>query len=248
MIYALVLPVVVGLVFSFGCATKIHKETIPAGESYLKGDLLIHDSFENKTYTNWILETEEPIKLQNILKDGFMELNVLKGITVWNTQKLTGNIMIEFEATVVGKDGPHDRVSDLNCFWMATDPGKPEDFFVRSNWRQGIFWHYYTLNLYYVGLGGHNNTKTRLRKYHGSADPRPEVIKEYTDPGNLIEANKKCKIKIICFNGLVQYFYNGQKLFELQEEKPYTEGYFGFRTVNNHMIIHDFKVHALKYK
>ncbi len=31
-------------------------------------------------------------------------------------------VEITYEVTAVSRGGPHDRVSDVNCFWMATDP------------------------------------------------------------------------------------------------------------------------------
>ena len=38
------------------------------------------------------------------------------GCTVWWREKLTAPVVISYEATVVSAGGPHDRVSDLNCF------------------------------------------------------------------------------------------------------------------------------------
>lgn len=235
------------VLFIAACSLEKRKEaTSFSEEPYKKGNLLVHDSFDNTANLDWVVEAEEPVELKSLLKKGNLEIDVSKGITVWYAQKLSGNILIEFEATVVDKGGPNDRVSDFNCFWMATDPEHPDDFFARRSWRGGAFWNYYSLHLYYVGLGGHDNTKTRFRKYHGQADPQPEVIREYTRPPFLIEANKKCRVSIACFKGLVQYFYNGEKLFELLDDQSLSEGYFGFRTVNNHMKIHDFKVYQLK--
>jgi len=218
------------------------------GEPYAKNNQLIQDDFGPQSRHNWLVEAEEQLNLQDMLVDGNMEIDVSKGATVWHKNKLGGNVLIEYEATVVDEGGENDRSSDFNCFWMASDPNNPEDFFANSDWRGGIFWNYYILNLYYVGLGGHDNTKTRFRKYNGSADPQPKVIREYSQTPYLIEANKKNKVQIIHFDGLIQYFFNGIKLFELEEEKPYSEGYFGFRTVNNHMRIHSFKVFSLKAK
>lgn len=204
-----------------------------------------HTDFQTIDTTNWIVESETEVSWKDLHGDGFIDIDVPKGITIWFNRKLKREVILEFEVTVVKQDGPNDRVSDLNCFWMATDPKYPEHFFERSAWRRGIFWHYYSLNLYYVGLGGHDNTKTRFRKYGGSVDPLPSVLKEYTNPGNLIVANQRSHIRIVCGSQKTQYWYNGRKLFENAENEPYSEGYFGFRTVNNHMRIHSFAVEQL---
>ncbi len=206
------------------------------------GDVVFETDFQNLDSTQWIVESETEIKWSDLQGENCMDIDVQKGITIWFNQKLKRDVVIEFAVTVVDEGSPNDRVSDLNCFWMASDPENPDNFFERKDWRNGVFWHYYSLNLYYVGLGGHDNSKTRFRKYHGKADPIPEVIREYTGSKNLITPNKRCTVKIVCKGNLTQYFYNGQKLFELDEENTYDSGYFGFRTVNNHMKIHSFKV------
>lgn len=239
------IPVCSPLLFTSACASNKASDSFPE-EPYQKEELMIHDSFDSAEDTNWVVESEEPLELKKMLAEGDLDIDVSKGITIWYSQKLKGNILIEFEATVVDTGGPNDRVSDFNCFWMASDPAHPDNFFARTAWRGGTFWNYYSLHLYYVGLGGHDNTKTRFRKYDGQANPQPRVIGEYTDAQNLIVANQKSRVSIACYNGLVHYFYNGRKLFELREEHPLTEGYFGFRTVNNHMKIHDFKVYRLE--
>ena len=51
--------------------------------------------------------------------------------------------MIQYEATVIAASGPNDRVSDLNSFWMATDPQSPTDLFAHP--RSGAFADYNTL-------------------------------------------------------------------------------------------------------
>lgn len=205
---------------------------------------LFETDFRKLDSADWVIESETEISWDQLQGDGFMDIDVPGGITIWYNEKLKRDVIVEFEVTVVDEGGQNDRVSDLNCFWMASDPENPNAFFERGDWRNGVFWRYYSLELYYVGLGGHDNTKTRFRKYHGSADPVPEVIDEYTDSENLITPNQRSKVRIECIDGITRYFYNNRKLFELKEESPLKEeGYFGFRTVNNHMKVHSFSVY-----
>ena len=134
----------------------------------------------------------------------------------------------------------------MNCFWMATDVENPENLFAESASRHGKFSNYDNLRLYYMGVGGHDNTKTRFRRYIGNGE-RP-LLKEHDFTKNeyLLESNKNYHIRIIAYNNLIQYYRNGVKMIDLYDDNPYTSGYFGFRTVNNHMTIDNFKVYRLK--
>jgi rhamnogalacturonan endolyase len=94
--------------------------------------------------------------------------------------------------------------------------------------------------LYYAGIGGHDNSTTRFRKY--AADQGKEILKEYTDKEHLLLGNKKYNIAIKLFNGLVQYYINDNLFWEYKDLSPYQEGYFGFRTTTSHQVYEDFKV------
>ena len=54
-----------------------------------------------------------------------LEIDVPKGATVWFKPVLEGPVLIEYQATVISAGGKNDRVSDLNCFWMAQDARSP---------------------------------------------------------------------------------------------------------------------------
>ena len=220
-------------------------QTEQSGTQYAISRLLFEDNFDRPVSSAWVVESEESLKLGGLIRNGNLDVDVSKGITIWNTKKFPGNAMYEYRITAVETGGKNDRVSDLNCFWMATDPLHPDDFFARSSWRGGVFHHYYTLSLYYVGYGGHDNSRTRFRRYNGEAAP-PPIIKEYTDSAHLIEPDKGNVVRIVCLNGLIKYYFNEKLLFELKDENADHGGYFGFRTTNNHMRIHDFKVYSIE--
>ncbi len=199
-------------------------------------NVLNHDS-------NWIIE-QQP-KGTVIVSHGKMEIIDANGCTVWFKNKLEGNVKIEYDITNIDNNGPYDRVSDMNCFWMANDPKNPDDFFKDSEHRAGHFPNYHHLKLYYVGYGGHNNSKTRFRRYDGNID-RPLLPEhDLTDKKFMIVANKKMHIEILVKDGYTSFKRDGKIIFEINDKEPYTSGYFGFRTVENHMIIENFKV--LKY-
>ena len=146
---------------------RIEHETID-DQPYEIGGVLYEDDFSGNLL-NWRAEGDIMPKIT----DGRMECETKTGLTTWFKTKLSGDIMIEYDRQVWAGGGPNDHSRDVNCFWMALDPTHPNDFWARSNWRDGMFKNYGTLRLYYVGYGGGNNTTCRFRRYTGLADPPP---------------------------------------------------------------------------
>jgi hypothetical protein len=202
------------------------------------GKLLYSDDF-SKDQSNWKAEFEKPETSVIKIFEGKLDISSSVGATVWFTHILRGNIMITYDVTLIEKGAAYDRVSDLNAFWMATDPAHPAEMIQRD----GKFSSYDDLNLYYAGVGGHDNQFTRFRKYH--SDGTKPVLKEYTDVAHLLIGNKKYSIKIIVNNGITQYYRDNELFWELKDETPYTEGYFGFRTTISHQQFENFRIFAL---
>jgi hypothetical protein len=193
--------------------------------------------------TNWFIE-QQPNGSVNV-ENGKMEIIDARGCTVWFKNKLEGNLKIEYDIVVINQKGLFDRVSDMNCFWMANDPNNLNDFFKESKQRAGYFPNYHHLKLYYVGYGGHNNSKTRFRRYDGSLD-RPLLPEhDLSEKKYMIVANKKMHIEILVKDNYTSFKRDGEVVFEMNDPNPYTSGYFGFRTVENHMKIEDFKITKL---
>lgn len=200
--------------------------------------------FNTATFDSlWTVEAQDS---EVLFYNDTLEVISREGFTLWWNEKLSGDISIEYHACVMDEGEPYDRVSDLNCFWMVTDPLYPDDIFARSAWRNGDFGKYYSLNLYYVGYGGNENTTTRFRKYAGDYDAfekeriRPAVLMEYTDLAYLLEPNKWYHVKIVCRGENIQYFINDILLFDYPDSAPYTSGWFGFRTVQSRIKLYGF--------
>ncbi|WP_242204252.1 DUF6250 domain-containing protein [Aestuariivivens insulae] len=192
---------------------------------------------------NWIVEQQPGGKV--LFEGNSIEVIDAKGCTIWLKNELEGPIKIQYHITIIDEGGPYDRVSDMNCFWMANDPENPDDFFKDSKNRAGRFPNYHHLKLYYVGYGGHNNTKTRFRRYNGNID-RPLLPEhDLSDKKFMITANKEMHIEIVVKENYTSYSRDGEILFEINDPEPYKSGYFGFRTVNNHMKINSFKITQL---
>ncbi|WP_373519353.1 DUF6250 domain-containing protein [Pricia sp.] len=205
---------------------------------------LLHKDNFNSGMSDWVVEQMPGGTVQ--VSNAAMEIIDVAGCTVWYTKKLIAPLIIEYDAVVLDRGGPKDRVSDLNCFWLASDLEHPENFFATSENRNGKFENYDRLQLYYVGLGGHHNTKTRFRRYTGTGKKPLLSEHDLSDPKYLIESNMVNHIKISVSEGIVQYYRNDQLIFDFYDEKPYASGYFGIRTVHNHMAIDNFKVFSLK--
>lgn len=217
--------------------------TAPADARYTIGPLVESDDFDRDSAARWVSELENGGRVA--FGDGVLDIDVPRGATVWFKTKLTGPVLIEYQATAISAGGANDRVSDINCFWMATDSRNPADLFAVK--RGGAFAEYNPLLTYYVGLGGNGNTTTRFRRYIGDATTRPLLPEhDLTDAAHLLTANKPQLLQLIACGPLIQYFRDGQKYFEMNDPKPYTEGHFGLRTTQNHMLVTRFRVYQIK--
>ncbi|WP_294612204.1 DUF6250 domain-containing protein [uncultured Bacteroides sp.] len=193
----------------------------------------------------WKVESESP-DFKVTFRGDTAEIVSPKGLTLWRKEKMSGKVTIEYDACVVNET-KEDRLSDLNCFWMASDPKYPDNLWKREKWRNGIFLNCYSLQLYYLGYGGNHNSTTRFRRYDGNetgiTDPkaRPAILKEYTDAEHLLKANHWYHIKITNENNRVSYYIDGKRLVDFRDAEPLTEGWFGFRSTLSRTRITNFR-------
>ena len=207
-------------------------------DQYQKSELLYQDNFDNGI-KNWVVETPDSPYSKVGIDNGKLFINVDHGATVWFNKKLSGNILIEYHRKVIMNNGHNDRLSDLNQFWMATDP-RQENVFTRS----GKFSEYDSLRLYYAGIGGNSNSTARFRKYLGNGERK--LFSDLQDKQHLLQQNKTYFIQIVVYNGITKVFIDGEQYFSFTDDEPLTKGYFGFRTVKSHQEVDDFKVYRLK--
>lgn len=175
-------------------------------------------------------------------KDGALLIEDTGGSTVWLRQKITAPVEITYDATVISAGGPHDRLSDLNCFWMAIDPSAPAAI---PSTRSGKFSDYDSLLTYYVGYGGNENTTTRFRRYDGTV-VRPLLPEhDLRDKKFLLIPNHVYHIRLIARDGIAEYWRDGEKIFSYRDPAPLAAGWFALRTVNSHLEIRNFKITPL---
>lgn len=204
---------------------------------------------------HWTVESESPDYKLHFLHDT-LEVISPKGMTIWRNEKMEGRTVIEYDACLMDEGQEGDRVSDLNCFWMASDPmAKDGSVLQRLKQRNGTFRHCYTLQLYYMGYGGNYNATTRFRRYRAeakdnaqaqalSAEQLPAILTEYTDSAHLNIANRWRHIRIEADGIKIRYFIDGECLVDYRDPHPLTSGWFGIRTTWSRMRVTNFSYHT----
>lgn len=173
--------------------------------------------------------------------DGKLVIADAAGCTVWFREPLSAPVTIRYKA----KLSSAARVSDLNCFWMASDPARPDDLFGPGHARTGKFATYDSLRTYYTGYGGNHNSTTRFRRYDGSG-ARPLLPEhERTTEEYLLKPDHVYEITLVAgADGRVQFIRDGEVVFDWTDPEPLQRGWFGFRTVWSRIEITDFQVLA----
>ena len=214
---------------------------VAAQPKFSTGALLYQDDFSHGL-ERWAAELEKHGRVE--AKDHKLTIDIPAGLTLWFKPRLDGPVMIQYEAKMIQASGANDRVSDLNCFWMASDSRSPGDLFATK--RSGKFSDYDQLLTYYVGLGGNSNTTTRFRRYIGKQELRP-LLPEHDlhDSKFLLRPNVGQKIQLVACGNHIQYYRDGNLLFDLNDPSPYTRGHFAFRTTSSHMEVRNFRVYRI---
>jgi hypothetical protein len=201
------------------------------------GALLYADNFAGKL-DRWVPEYAAGPGSTIAASGGALTIDVAGDATVWFRHKLSGNVLISYGRTVVMKGGANDRLSDLNQFWMASDPRNAKLFT-----RDGTFSQYDGLRMYYAGIGGNSNTTTRLRKYTGGG--QRVLLADLGGREHLLEPNRRYAIQIAVRDGCTRLQVDGKTFFTYFDPAPLREGNFGFRTTHSRQVIDHFEVHQL---
>jgi len=180
------------------------------------------------------------------VRGGVLEIRDVAGCTVWWPEQLTAPVAISYTVTAIGGDAPNDRVSDVNCFWMANDSRSLAAPFARENARSGKFSDYDSLLTYYVGYGANNNTTTRFRRYDGTA-ARPLLPEhDLSDTKLMLVRNRPIRIRLVARNGVAEFWRDGERVFTFSDPHPLTTGWFALRTVRSHLRVEDFRIEQLR--
>jgi hypothetical protein len=200
------------------------------------GELVFKADFSKPLNTSlWKAEIAPQPNSRVYTKDGQLVLDTKGGVTLWLNKLLTGNYVITYKRKVVVDRGVNDRLSDLNMFWMAQQPGFNHT---------GVLEEYDHLQLYYIGMGGNSNTTTRFRKYEGNGERR--LIGEYTDSAHLLQPNHEYDIRIEVKEATTTCWVDGVQYFTYTDPQPFSSGYFGFRSTWSRQVIREFNIYQVK--
>ncbi|MET3436067.1 hypothetical protein ABIC44_000728 [Sphingomonas sp. 1185] len=182
----------------------------------------------------WRIEAEDPAARVTFLGGDGVEIDTARGLTLWYARRLAMPVRIAFEAKAVAAGGPNDQVSDLNAFWMATDPAVADGSVLAAG-RHGRFEDYDALATYYVGIGGNRNTTVRMRRYGGQPGNRPLIGERAPARSrDLLYANRWTRIVLTADHGGISVRRDGRSLFAYRDAAPYRQGWFAFRTTQSH--------------
>jgi hypothetical protein len=203
----------------------------------------IHRDDFRSGLAKWVVEVEKSGAIA--AAGGVLDVDVPAGVTLWFRPELQGPIAIDYDVTAVSAGGPNDAVSDVNCFWMATD-ARAEAGNVLAHPRNGAFEEYDQLRTYYAGIGGNRNSSTRFRRYVGRRGERPLLPQhDLSAAADLLEPNRRYHIHLIADGPRIALLRDGRTLFRLDDPEPYTRGHFGLRTTQSHLRVENFRVWRL---
>jgi len=198
-------------------------------------DLIFKDSFDHNL-DNWVVEQQPGGRV--FLENGSLIIEDKGGCSVWYKEKIEAPIRIRYKI----KASSMARVSDINCFWMASEPGHESDHFYNGHRRDGSFASYDILQTYYVGMGGNYNATTRFRRYEGGGK-RPLLPEhDLSDAMYMITPDHEYTIELIAADGRVQYYRDGEQLFDYQDQAFLASGWFAFRTVLSRIEISEIEM------
>lgn len=177
--------------------------------------------------------------------DDGLEIMDGSGCTVWFKPELQQPLVIEYEVTMIDKGGEYDRLSDMNVFWLASDPKNPDNLFYSNHGRIGEFKQYDSLQLHYVGMGGHDNTRTRYRRYDGMGNKELQERHDLSHKEVLLEPNKTYTVRIEAIDDRIIFKRDGEIIYDIIDDNPLKRGWFGFRTWRSHQLISNIEIFSL---
>lgn len=178
------------------------------------------------------------------VRDGKLEIEDQAGCTVWWREKLTAPVAISYKVTVIARGGPRDRVSDMNCFWMASDRRSLAPPFAPGQARSGKFSDYDSLLTYYVGYGGNTNSTTRFRRYDGTPARPLRAEHDLSDARFLLQPNHTYQIRLVARAGRAEFWRDGELIFSFEDPAPLVSGWFALRTVRSHLLIEEMRIES----
>lgn len=93
-------------------------------KSFVTGLFSLFMSMSISAHAHWLIEAESP-STRVLLRNDTLDITAPQGLSLWWDQPMKAPCIIQYQACVVLENDPFDRLSDLNCFWMASLPSTP---------------------------------------------------------------------------------------------------------------------------
>lgn len=200
------------------------------------------DDFSVLAPRRWRIETQDPAGSAVYVEQQRLIMDTRAGMTVWLDRPLRGTYRIEFLRQVLVAGQANDRLSDMNLFWGAHEPGLATGQ-LQLKQRNGVLEAYDNMASWYVGMGGNGNSTTRFRWYDGSGERH--LLGEHLEADYLLEAGRIYRIRVEVTAEQTAYWVDDRLMFQQAREGRPTDGYFGFRSVWSRQAISRFRVTAL---
>ena len=221
------------IIFSSCAAPEKSKEKLP----YTVGEILLSDDFSGNSAT-WEAEGQSPE-----LVDGKMVIDTNSFAAVWLKPALLGNIVIEYDVTVLSQNSSDKTQCSFGCFAMASDPADTKNFFAGSKERAGTLSGYDNLNLYYYYLSCDSKNSAKFMKY---SNGKHESIGTSAESSYKISPDKKYHVKLLFFKNTIEFYLNDRRLLKYEGSSPYTEGNFGFTALVCKIAVDNFSITHLR--
>ncbi|MFC7337582.1 DUF6250 domain-containing protein [Haloferula chungangensis] len=244
------------------------------------GQLIGEDQFHQ--LDQWVVQIEDKkgaptprVEVRNRSLDCYVPA---RGCTIWLKKKLKTRVTISYDVLC---PTPKEKINglrptDINNFWMASDPVDADKGLFDPKRYDGGFGSYDKMLGYYASTGGGKNSTTRMRRYPRTVEGEAAAHLALTDKDGqkdfLIKPDQRMSVQLVAFDDLIQYIVDGRLVYEISRDDEiqierqdakgkrireaaaydldrfpvYKEGYFGFRMVGTHHIYSNFRVHELE--
>lgn len=200
------------------------------------------DDFSALDSQRWRIETQDPAGSGVYVEQQRLIMDTRAGMTAWLDRPLRGTYRIEFLRQVLVAGQANDRLSDMNLFWGAHEPGLATGQ-LQLKQRNGVLEAYDSMASWYVGMGGNGNSTTRFRWYDGSGERH--LLGEHLEADYLLEAGRIYRVRVEVTADQTAYWVDDRLMFRQALQGRPTDGYFGFRSVWSRQAISRFRVTAL---
>lgn len=212
-------------------------------------DVVINEDFSSG-FENWWVEGGEEVFVKNgglhLSADGDVRSNQMG--TVWCRTPVTGNVKIEYVATV---ESSKENFNNINFFFMYSDPSGQELIDTASHREDGEYSRYHEMDGYIVtflnnpqdGAEMDNPDGTRKARMRMRRCPGFNLVTETFDYN--CRQGVEYHFAITVVDGEIDFYVDGRKYLSWVDPQPLRSGLIGLRTYRSKIFWDNVKVTEL---